>query len=91
MHWSSRCTGGYNYDASLSAYHALIMEEICLMFHRELSASLFMYLLVKQRGLSVHIEKRDYGRICLLGVFSFINVVGTVLALQYINPVRYAG
>lgn len=50
-----------------------------------------MYLIVKQKGLSVVIEKRDYGRICLLGVFSFINVVGTVLALQYISAVRYSG
>ena len=60
-------------------------------FFRELSASFFMYLIVKQRGLSVVIEKRDYGRICLLGFFSFINVVGTVLALQYISAVRYSG
>jgi len=50
-----------------------------------------MYLIVKQKGLSVVIEKRDYGRICLLGEFSFINVVGTVLALQYISAVRYSG
>jgi hypothetical protein len=58
---------------------------------RELSASLFMYLIVKQKGLSVLIDRKDYPRILLLGVFSFINVVGTVLALQYINAVRYSG
>ena len=50
-----------------------------------------MYLLVKQRGLCVVIDKEDYPRILMLGMFSFINVVGTVLALQYITAVQYSG
>lgn len=63
----------------------------CIVCIREASASVFMYLLVKQRGLCVIIDKQDYPRILLLGVFSFVNVVGTVLALQYISAVQYSG
>jgi drug/metabolite transporter (DMT)-like permease len=58
--------------------------------YREIFASILMYGLVKYFGQKVYIYPEDYQRLLFLGFCSFMNVVGTILALQYINPVRYS-
>lgn len=58
--------------------------------YREIFASILMYGLVRYYGRMVSIHPDDYQRMLFLGFCSFVNVVGTILALQYINPVRYS-
>jgi drug/metabolite transporter (DMT)-like permease len=56
----------------------------------EIFASILMFFLVKYQKKIIRIEPKDYSRILFLGFFSFVNVVGTILALQYISAVRYS-
>lgn len=49
-----------------------------------------MYLVVLYLGLRVKVYQPDYIRFLGLGFASFVNVVGTILALQYISASRYA-
>lgn len=58
--------------------------------YREVFASILMYGLVKYFGQIITVHPEDYRRMLFLGFCSFTNVVGTILALQYINPVRYS-
>lgn len=60
--------------------------------YRELVGCVFMYAFVYAAGVwgLLHIEKQHYLRFIVLGLCSFGNVVGTVLALQYISATRYA-
>jgi drug/metabolite transporter (DMT)-like permease len=58
--------------------------------YREVFASILMYGLVRYYGKFVFVHPEDYQRMLFLGFCSFVNVVGTILALQYINPVRYS-
>lgn len=58
--------------------------------YREVFASILMYGLVKYFKQVIYVHPEDYKRMLFLGFCSFTNVVGTILALQYINPVRYS-
>ena len=58
--------------------------------YREFVASVLMYGVVFAKGLQIDIEREDYFRFCTMGVCSFTNVVGTMLALVFISPTRYA-
>lgn len=58
--------------------------------YREVFASILMFGLVKYLGKTIEIHPENYRRLLFLGFCSFTNVVGTILALQYINPVRYS-
>jgi len=82
------CFSGWHIVGSVALKNGA--DALVFALYRELSASLFMYALVKYRGQKIFIEDKDRPRILLLGVFSFVNVVGTILALQYIAAVQYA-
>ena len=58
--------------------------------YREIYASILMLAYVVVLKLKISIEVPDYLRFCYLGLCSFLNVVLTVVALQYISPSRYA-
>jgi drug/metabolite transporter (DMT)-like permease len=65
-------------------------DALVFALYREISASLLMYGLVAYIGVRVKIYPPDYLRFLFLGFASFVNVVGTILALQYISASRYA-
>eukprot|EP00602_Paraphysomonas_sp_CaronLab_P000205 CAMPEP_0185031090 /NCGR_PEP_ID=MMETSP1103-20130426/18360_1 /TAXON_ID=36769 /ORGANISM="Paraphysomonas bandaiensis, Strain Caron Lab Isolate" /LENGTH=330 /DNA_ID=CAMNT_0027566477 /DNA_START=260 /DNA_END=1252 /DNA_ORIENTATION=- len=65
-------------------------DALAFALYREILASLLMLALVYYRGRVVNVERRDAIRVFFLGFCSFINVVGTILALQYISAVRYS-
>lgn len=58
--------------------------------YRELTASIMMFLVVVFSDLPIKIDKQDYVRFFLLGVCSFVNVVGAMLSLKYISATRFA-
>jgi len=58
--------------------------------YREIYASILMLAYVVVQRIKIAIDVSDYLRFCYLGLCSFLNVVLTVVALQYISPSRYA-
>ena len=67
------------------AAHPLIF-----VIYRECLASVLMYLFVKYQGHQLRIDTEDFVRFVCLGLCSFVNVVGTVIALGYISPTKYS-
>jgi len=65
-------------------------DALVFALYREVTASILMFLLVLSFGVRVKVYRPDYLRFFCLGVASFINVVGTILSLQYISATRYA-
>ncbi|CAM9560383.1 unnamed protein product, partial [Ectocarpus fasciculatus] len=65
-------------------------DPLIFVLYRECLASVLMYLFVKFQGQKLRIDKEDFARFFFLGVCSFINVVGTVIALGYISPTKYS-
>lgn len=57
---------------------------------REVLATALMYLFVLYGNHTFRIEREDYARFAFLGVCSFTNVVGTVVALGYLSATRYS-
>lgn len=57
---------------------------------REVTATGLMFGLVLYGKKSFSIEREDYGRFLFLGLCSFVNVVGTVIALGYLSATRYS-
>ncbi|CAM9306113.1 unnamed protein product, partial [Ectocarpus fasciculatus] len=57
---------------------------------RECLATVLMFMFVLYGQHSVRIDRQDYARFAFLGVCSFINVVGTVVALGYLSATRYS-
>jgi drug/metabolite transporter (DMT)-like permease len=58
--------------------------------YRELVASLLMFCIVKYYGKKIYLFNEDRVRFLILGFFSFANVVGAILSLNYISPTRFA-
>lgn len=84
-------------QATFSGWHiigSLSLKEganpLIFGLYRELLASLLMYIFVRMRNERIMIEEKDRMRFLFLGFCSFLNVVGTVLALQYISPTKYS-
>lgn len=60
-------------------------------FYRELLACMMMFLIVKYVSKQrIYILPEDRLRFFVLGFFSFVNVVGAMLSLNYISPTRFA-
>mmetsp|Transcript_738 Transcript_738/g.747 ORF Transcript_738/g.747 Transcript_738/m.747 type:complete len:334 (+) Transcript_738:240-1241(+) len=58
--------------------------------YREIIASVLMLMFVFSRKVPITIDMIDVPRLTFIGVCSFLNIVGTILALQYISPSRYS-
>jgi drug/metabolite transporter (DMT)-like permease len=85
------CFSGWHIVGSLALKDGA--DPFVFVLYRELFASLMMALLyfgVQKQPLFNVIEPQDYRRFFGLGVCSFINVVGAMLALKYISPTRFA-
>lgn len=68
-------------------------DALVFALYREILASICMYIfaLIKAPAETRRLVMReDIPRFIFLGFCSFINVVGTIVALQYISPSRYA-
>lgn len=65
-------------------------DPVVFALYRELTASFLMYCFVALKKIPVHIRREDFVRFAAIGLCSFINVVFTILALQYIAPTRYS-
>lgn len=59
-------------------------------FYREISASICMCAYVYFLSVEFQMYKEDIIRYIFLGFCSFVNVVGSVFALDYISPTKYA-
>lgn len=67
-------------------------DSLVFALYREIFASVLMYgfMCFRQKSTRIGIDSEDRLRFVLLGLFSFVNVVGTVIALGYISATRYA-
>jgi drug/metabolite transporter (DMT)-like permease len=65
-------------------------DPVVFALYREFTAMILMYSFVRFKNVSVNVHKEDLPRFAFIGVCSFVNVVFTILALQYISATRYA-
>eukprot|EP01032_Pedospumella_encystans_P024834 gene24834-28070_t len=65
-------------------------DPFVFVLYREFFGSILMYAYAKYCGVEVRIDKEDRTRFLILGFFSFVNVVGAMLALKYISASRFA-
>ena len=82
------CFSGWHIVGSLAMKGGA--DPFIFALYRELTASVLMFLVVALSDLPIKIEKVDYVRFFLLGVCSFVNVVGAMLSLNYISATRFA-
>jgi drug/metabolite transporter (DMT)-like permease len=82
------CFSGYHIIGSVAFKKGA--DPLIFALYREILATCLMYGLTVYKGIPVVIEKQDWTRIIYIGFCSFVNVVGTVMALQYISAVQYA-
>lgn len=82
------CFSGYHIIGSVAFKKGA--DPLIFALYREILATALMYGLTRYKSASLIIDKEDYWRILYIGFCSFVNVVGTVLALQYISAVQYA-
>lgn len=86
---------------SCSGYHILSSvalkngaDALLFALYRELLGSIFMFVYahfcLKIPLKDFHIQTEDRLRFLVIGFLSFVNVVGTILSLQYISPARYS-
>ena len=86
---SQVCFSGWHIVGSLSMKDGA--SPFVFALYRELLASVVMLLIVRfitKHPLFIHPEDRV--RFLILGFFSFVNVVGAMLALNYISATRFA-
>lgn len=65
-------------------------DPFVFVLYRELVAAVLMYSYARYCGLEIKIDRADWLRFAILGFFSFVNVVGAMLALKYISATRFA-
>lgn len=82
------CFSGWHIVGSLAMKDGA--DPFVFVLYRELFASLLMYAYVRYCGVEIKIEKSDWLRFAFLGFFSFVNVVGAMLALKYISATRFS-
>jgi drug/metabolite transporter (DMT)-like permease len=58
--------------------------------YREMFAAIVMYGIVRYTGQKVFMHPEDRIRFLFLGFFSFVNVIGAILSLQYLSATRFA-
>lgn len=82
------CFSGWHIVGSLALKDGA--NPFVFALYRELVGSLIMFWIMHQRHESTTIERSDYVRFLFLGACSFTNVVGAVLALQYLSATTFA-
>jgi drug/metabolite transporter (DMT)-like permease len=82
------CFSGWHIVGSLAMKEGA--NPFVFVLYRELLAAVLMYAYVRYSGVSIKIEPEDRLRFLVLGFFSFVNVVGAMLALKYISATRFA-
>lgn len=65
-------------------------DPFVFVLYREIFGSALMYAYARYCGVEIKIEAVDRTRFLFLGFFSFVNVVGAMLALKYISASRFA-
>ena len=66
------------------------IEPLVFALYREIFSSLLMWGMAYYQDGYVPIKREHYGYLAAMGFFSFVNVVGTLLALKYIPASNYA-
>lgn len=82
------CFSGWHIVGSLAMKDGA--DPFVFVLYRELFGSVLMYAYARYCGVEIKIEKADWFRFSFLGFFSFVNVVGAMLALKYISSTRFA-
>ena len=82
------CFSGWHIVGSLAMKDGA--DPFVFVLYRELGAAALMYAYAKYCGVDMKIDRCDWVRFLLLGFFSFVNVVGAMLALKYISATRFA-
>ena len=82
------CFSGWHIVGSLAMQNGT--DPFVFALYRELMASVYMFAYAKLSGFEINIDKSDWFRFAILGLFSFVNVVGAMLALQYISATRFS-
>lgn len=65
-------------------------DPVVFALYREFISIALMYFYVLYLGIPISIDRDDFLRFSYVGLCSFINVIFTILALQYISPTRFA-
>jgi drug/metabolite transporter (DMT)-like permease len=82
------CFSGWHIVGSLAMKDGA--DPFVFVLYREFIASLLMLAYAQYCGLRIYIEPCDYVRFLILGFFSFVNVVGAMLALKFISASRFS-
>ena len=82
------CFSGWHILSSISLSKGA--NPLVFAFYREVTASICMFMYVYFLKVEFRIYKEDVFRYIFLGFCSFVNVVGSVFALAYISPTKYA-
>lgn len=82
------CFSGWHIVGSLALKDGA--DPLVFVLYRELFASFLMWSYVKYCGVKLYIEPEDRIRFVFLGLFSFMNCVGGMVALDYISATRYS-
>jgi len=82
------CFSGWHILSSLALGNGA--NPLVFAFYREITASICMCIYVYFLHIEFRIYKEDICRYVFLGFCSFVNVVGSVFALDYISPTKYA-
>lgn len=82
------CFSGWHIVGSLAMKDGA--DPFVFVLYRELLAAALMYAYARYCGVDIKIERVDWPRFLILGFFSFVNVVGAMLALKYISATRFA-
>ncbi|KAJ1408274.1 hypothetical protein B484DRAFT_301560, partial [Ochromonadaceae sp. CCMP2298] len=82
------CFSGWHIVGSLAMKDGA--DPFVFVLYREVLASALMIAYAQYCGLRIYIEPCDRVRFLFLGLFSFVNVVGAMLALKYISASRFS-
>lgn len=85
---SQVCFSGWHIVGSLTMKEGA--NPFIFVLYREIISSFLMYLIIRIKGEKINIDQRDYFKFFFLGICSFINVVGAMLALNYVSANRFA-
>ena len=84
---ANTCFSGWHIVGSLAMKGGA--NPFVFVLYREVLASALMFSVTLLKGVHIKVDPNDYGRFMLLGLCSFVNVVGAMLALIYISATRY--
>jgi drug/metabolite transporter (DMT)-like permease len=65
-------------------------DPLVFAVYKQVASTVLMLLLVLVKGIKIHVARSDLLQFFGLGIGIFMNVVGTIFALNYISATRYA-